>query len=226
MNFKTFIEKFKPKSKEQRKFERRKGDFSEKGLKNALDRAFQRMQESGADRVVLSAVPLPANEPSSGEKHPGNYYPSESLTSAERPYIKDGEHKPYQVVALLADGAEKLAGNSVEVVDRVPFYVFTLVEPHRFSKARTVFTGEHEIDAFVKISSGQKLISAETILAAVEPQIAEYKQITFRLSEEAGVFRALEKLGAPDYVRLRQVPDDALNWLGEAIASVKWSEPG
>ena len=42
MNFKTFIEKFKPKSKEQRKFERRKGDFSEKGLKNALDRAFQR----------------------------------------------------------------------------------------------------------------------------------------------------------------------------------------
>jgi hypothetical protein len=218
LNFKTFIEKFKPKSKEQRELELRKGDFSEKGLKNALDKAFQRMQESGVDRVVLSAVPLPANEPSSGEKHPGNYYPAESLTSVERPYIKESEHKPYQVVALLADGAEKLSGNSIEVVDRVPFFVFSLVEPHRFSKARTVFNGEQEIDAFVKIASVQKGISAGATLAAVEPQIAEYKQITTRLFEKSGVYEAVEKLAAREFAN---ETDKFLFSIREAIASAK-----
>ncbi len=175
-----------------------KPDYTQGAVKAALDKAFARMQSTGTDRIVLSVVPDVNKESKQSvlgfqDVSKGAYHAEESLPLAETSMMK--EKKPYQVIALASDGVMKRDGASVEVVDRVPIFVFSLVNQHRYSKEANVFIKD-DVATFVNANSEQHAISAQEILAAIEPQIAEYKQITAKLFEKSGAYAAVEKLAA------------------------------
>ena len=195
-----------------------KPDYSQGAVRAALEKAFARMQSTGTDRIVLSVVPDVNKESKQSvlgfqevSKHA--YHAEESLPLAETSMMK--AKKPYQVIALVSDGVMGRDGISVEVVDRIPIYVFTLVNPNRYSKAANLFISD-DIAIFVKANSEQQAVSSQEILAAIEPQVAEYKLITARLFEKSGVYAAVEKLEAREFATKT---DEILHSLRAAIAA-------
>ncbi|MFA6328866.1 MAG: hypothetical protein WCY41_05460 [Candidatus Micrarchaeia archaeon] len=197
-----------------------KTDFSQGAVKAALDKAFDGMQKSGVDRIVLRVVPdiCPASKNATlGWQNTSNsvYHAKESLPLAETSMMK--EKKPYQAIALTSNGVVKRDAQAVEVVDRVPMDCFSLVDPERYGKAANVFVGAN-IAEFISANSTQRVISAQEILAAIEPQIAEYKQITVKLFEKSGVYEAVEKLEAREFATKA---DELLQNARAAIASAK-----
>jgi hypothetical protein len=192
--------------------------YSEKEVKSAIEKAFQAMQKNGADRIVLSTV---LNEKSKGAGGGWNeisyysYYPKETLTKSEVELTE--QRKAYQVIALVARGNPTMnqrQEDSLEVVDRVPVYLLTIGNPDGWAHPHNVFVG-NKIDLFLKMNNEQKVISSQEILAAIEPQIIEYRQITKNLMEKAGISEALQRLETIKTV------DDLLHEMRQAVANAK-----
>jgi hypothetical protein len=104
--------------------------------------------------------------------------------------------------------------DSLEVVDRVPVYLLTIGNPDGWAHPHNVFVG-NKIDLFLKMNNEQKVISSQEILAAIEPQIIEYRQITKNLMEKAGISEALQRLETIKTV------DDLLHEMRQAVANAK-----
>jgi hypothetical protein len=197
--------------------------FKSADVRKAIDAAFEKMQKTGTDRIVLSVSPgvqQEAKDKAGGwiESRFLFYYPKETLCKAELEMIN--QKIDYQVITLCLPGNAVMPRPeaTMEIVDRVKITILSIF-PRDYFNDPQILLGKEGIDLFVKTNEEQKFLSASAIAKAADEQIAEYKEITRKLVDKVPEIQpALEKLEKKEFANRAE---QLLSEIRGAIESAK-----
>ena len=179
----------------------------------ALLNGLNEMEKQGINRVVLTLYESEPSQNATGRwltaGKDTNYYPFEMLDETEQGIIKDGKH--YTVVALVRDNVGDIVRyadkGGVEVYNRthiVPFLPKLKPESKlNYVTKGGAHTGE-KLRQFAESVAGNGW-NPDAIEQRVNVGIQEYRAVTRKLMEKAGVYETLKRMEQRQFTPFEQV---------------------
>ena len=175
---------------------------------DALAESLQYMKDNGIDRIPLFVDnPIPEEMEAIGQvfgkftqAESDRYYPDEVLHWPERELIGEGtDGKSYTAYSLVREnvgGLVEYGEPGIEIATRSHFCPMLprMKDSRWYYKSRTgALTGEDAMRDFAKVAAESGWTS-EMLKDHVTKMAEEYRDITLKLSEDAGVFDSLLKM--------------------------------
>jgi hypothetical protein len=175
-------------------FWKKKEDFEKIELKSTLNELIDEMKSNGYNRIVINLAELPNDKPPGGWLNTTSYYPDELLNAQEISLMNS--EKSYQVVSLvLGEIPEvvKYPDAGFEGIERNRLYPMLPdmknTSPLYYQSTPYFFSLDDAVAKFQEVKMGP-----DELKLNFNRGVQEYKDITKKLFESAGVYDSLKKL--------------------------------